>query len=174
MPPVLIDLEDPFKEEDEENTVAPQMMLSSNGNSATDMNLITFPATSAVDVSPTLRIGVWASNDLGGGAWMPLDELPAVDRGAIHAKSNRDYIFHAKIWTMYRSITRSAERFIQRGMCVNNYLYHGVAASKYTAVEGDKDKACDHCNGRSRLCVTVIVDAVGPKLLCFHFARFLP
>ena len=68
MPPVLIDLEDPFKEEDEENTVAPQMMLSSNGNSATDMNLITFPATSAVNVSPTLRIGVWASNDLRGGA----------------------------------------------------------------------------------------------------------
>lgn len=68
---------------------------------------------------------------------------------------------------MYRSIARCAERFIQRRICVNNYLYHCVAASKYTAAEGEKDKPCEHCNGRLRLCIRVIMNTMGPKLCIF-------
>jgi len=162
--PTVIDLEDSVKDEEESNTVAPQVVLYADQNPATDVNFITFPAASATDTDLRLRIGVWAPNSFGGGAWLPLHDLSPGDGRVIHAIFNRVYMSHPKISTMYRSIVRDAERFMQRGMCVCHYLYRGTGASKYTSAEGDKDRACDHCNGRMRLCVRVILDTMGPKL----------
>jgi hypothetical protein len=158
----------PTNEVSSRNTTTPQNQLEAREVPADSLiSMIVVPTSGPVRPITSLRIGVWAPDIHGNGAWAWIPLCGRIGE-ALHTKFMKLYVTEDRRKTDYGYFANQTARYIQRGRCVNNVTYHGRSITMtYTKANEDKQMACDFCIRIKRLCVKLVADLAGPKLCIF-------